>query len=175
MNHVCVCVWVSRVYVVWWRGLDARASSSRPSIPSPPTHRLALVFRSCARSLARWDNNTTTTSTSTTKNNEHNDDDNNIHKRSSLKIYVEHSNEVWNYGFSTFALNSAMAHWEVLNGTKRFPAGTSNLVAPVPGRPDLDADCSPSTASPNSLCWTQRLHARRVCVFVLSFCVSLGS
>ena len=37
-----------------------------------------------------------------------------------LKLYVEHSNEVWNFGFKQFSINTAMAEWEVLNGTKRY-------------------------------------------------------
>ena len=30
-----------------------------------------------------------------------------------LRIYVEHSNEVWNFGFPQFSINKAMAEWEV--------------------------------------------------------------
>lgn len=52
-----------------------------------------------------------------------------------LNIYVEHSNEVWNFGFPQYAINKAMADWEVLNSTNK---AKSNLPAPVPGRPDIN-------------------------------------
>ena len=34
--------------------------------------------------------------------------------KSHLNIYIEHSNEVWNFGFKQCALNTAMAEWEVM-------------------------------------------------------------
>jgi hypothetical protein len=52
-----------------------------------------------------------------------------------LNIYIEHSNEVWNFGFPQYGLNKAMAGWEVLNSTNK---AKSNLVAPVAGRPDIN-------------------------------------
>jgi hypothetical protein len=30
-----------------------------------------------------------------------------------LHLYVEHSNEVWNFGFPQYGINKAMAAWEV--------------------------------------------------------------
>jgi hypothetical protein len=33
-----------------------------------------------------------------------------------LHLYVEHSNEVWNYGFKQHGINQNQADWEVLNG-----------------------------------------------------------
>ena len=70
----------------------------------------------------------------------------------SLNIYVEHSNEVWNFGFPQYGINKAMAMWEVQNSTAK--AG-SNLAKPVPGRPDINCTA-------NAECWTHRRHARRV-------------
>jgi len=90
-----------------------------------------------------------------------------------LNIYIEHSNEVWNYGFRQFGINSAMAHWEVLNGTARFPAGKSNLLATVPGRPELDVTCN-ATGGIKSLCWGQRLHARRTYEIAQTFAQVFG-
>ena len=72
-----------------------------------------------------------------------------------LNIYVEHSNEVWNFGFPQFALNEAMATWEVQNSTLPTGGKHSNLPAVVPGRPDIN--CTTDVQ-----CWTHRRHARRV-------------
>lgn len=50
-----------------------------------------------------------------------------------------------------YALNKAMAEWEVLNvSTKK-----SNLANPVRGRPDINC-------TGNAECWAHRRHARRV-------------
>jgi len=57
---------------------------------------------------------------------------------------------VWNFGFPQYNINKAMATWEVQNGTAR-----SNLVAAVPGRPDINCTI-------NAECWAHRRHARRV-------------
>jgi hypothetical protein len=67
-----------------------------------------------------------------------------------LRIYIEHSNEVWNFGFPQYGINKAMAVWEVENSTRK-----SNLNAAVPGRPDINC-------TSNQECWTHRRHARRV-------------
>ena len=65
---------------------------------------------------------------------------------------------MWNYGFKQYGINKAFAVWEVENGTEAFPAGQSNLLAEVPGRPDINC----TLKSNNQECWTHRRHARRV-------------
>jgi hypothetical protein len=37
----------------------------------------------------------------------------NVGLKDGLHLYVEHSNEVWNFGFPQYAINKAMAAWEV--------------------------------------------------------------
>ena len=81
----------------------------------------------------------------------------NVGLKEGLRIYVEHSNEVWNFGFPQYALNKAMAEWEVNKSTDPKTGGAhSNLAHPVQGRPDID--CSTNSGD----CWTHRRHARRV-------------
>eukprot|EP00040_Diaphanoeca_grandis_P035385 m.222362 g.222362 ORF g.222362 m.222362 type:complete len:742 (-) comp33372_c1_seq1:245-2470(-) len=75
---------------------------------------------------------------------------NNVGLKPNLNIYIEHSNEVWNFGFPQYGINKAFAMWEVQNSTKK-----SNLAAMVPGRPDINCTA-------NAECWTHRRHARRV-------------
>ena len=81
----------------------------------------------------------------------------NVGLKPHLKIYVEHGNEVWNYGFRATAMNQNFADWEVLNSSKR-----TNLDKQVRGRPDIEQrqHCTNHTAG--SACWAKRLHARRV-------------
>jgi hypothetical protein len=99
-----------------------------------------------------------------------------------LKIYVEHSNEVWNFGFKQEAMNINFAEWEVLNATTHpgsIPAGKSNLNVAVPNRPDIEERQSCTNMSlitppdrpgkppgkptrPGVMCWGRRRHARRV-------------
>jgi hypothetical protein len=83
---------------------------------------------------------------------------NNTGLDSKLNVYIEHSNEVWNFGFPQYVLNKALAVWEVENGTTAVPVGKSNLYSEVPGRPDINC----TLKSANQECWTHRRHARRV-------------
>eukprot|EP00730_Choanoeca_flexa_P017862 TRINITY_DN8644_c0_g1_i1.p1 TRINITY_DN8644_c0_g1~~TRINITY_DN8644_c0_g1_i1.p1 ORF type:complete len:620 (+),score=168.54 TRINITY_DN8644_c0_g1_i1:126-1985(+) len=71
-----------------------------------------------------------------------------------LNIYIEHSNEVWNYGFKQYNLNCAAAKWEVANATH----GKSNLASGVvPWE-----NCTFGGSLKRSQCWCHRRHARRV-------------
>ncbi len=91
-----------------------------------------------------------------------------------LKIYVEHSNEVWNYGFRQHAINQNIADFEVSNGSLYPSMKKSNLASAVPGREDIDArqHCTNTSGVVNpktgestlvgSACWSRRRHARRV-------------
>ena len=78
--------------------------------------------------------------------------------RSNLNIYIEHSNEVWNFGFKQYSLNAAAAMYEVQQSK-----GKSSLAsATVPG-----VNCSyiPGVdikKQPHAQCWVHRRHARRV-------------
>eukprot|EP01052_Picozoa_sp_SAG31_P034360 SAG31_NODE_4006_length_3672_cov_1.463196_2_plen_316_part_00 len=64
---------------------------------------------------------------------------------------------MWNFGFPQYAINKAMAEWEVNNSTDPEVGGAhSNLPKPVVGRPDIN--CSTNSGD----CWTHRRHARRV-------------
>ena len=101
---------------------------------------------------------------------------NNVGLKPHLKLYIEHSNEVWNYGFKQHSFNEAFAEWEVLNMTGKKPA--SNLDKPVPGRPDIEQRQSCTNTSTvvkpgrpgqkdsvsvvGAACWAKRRHARRV-------------
>jgi len=101
---------------------------------------------------------------------------NNVGLKPHLKIYVEHSNEVWNYGFKQHGFNQAFAEWEVLNKTYKRP--TTNLDKPVPGHPDIERrqSCTNTTtvvrpgkigqkdsaSVVGSACWAKRRHARRI-------------
>ena len=58
----------------------------------------------------------------------------------SLNIYLEHSNEVWNFGFLQYAWNKARAKEEVGEGQSRYNFDQIN----------------------NEEVWGQRRHARRV-------------
>ena len=100
----------------------------------------------------------------------------NVGLKPHLKIYVEHSNEVWNYGFKQHGFNAAFAEWEVLNMTDKKPP--SNLDSPVPNHPDIEQrqHCTntstvvrpgkpgqkDSVSVVGSACWAKRRHARRV-------------
>jgi hypothetical protein len=80
----------------------------------------------------------------------------NVGLKPHLNIYVEHSNEVWNFGFPQYAINKAMAMWEVQNSTNPHTGGAhSNLPKSVSGRPDINCTA-------NEECWAHRRHARRV-------------
>jgi hypothetical protein len=108
---------------------------------------------------------------------------NNVGLKPHLKIYVEHSNEVWNFGFKQEAMNINFAEWEVLNASAfpgSIPTGKkSNLNALVPDRPDIEErqSCTNTTLvfppdkpgkppskpeRPGTMCWGRRRHARRV-------------
>ena len=103
---------------------------------------------------------------------------NNVGLKPHLKIYVEHSNEVWNFGFKQHGFNEAFAEWEVLNMTNRKPV--SNLDRPVPNHPDIEQRQSCTNTSTivrpgkpgqkdsvsvvGAACWAKRRHARRVYV-----------
>ena len=81
----------------------------------------------------------------------------NVGLKPELNIYIEHSNEVWNFGFPQYAINKAMSAWEVENSTHPTTGGAnSNLHKPVVGRPDIN--CTTNHGD----CWTHRRHARRV-------------
>eukprot|EP00040_Diaphanoeca_grandis_P028097 m.161388 g.161388 ORF g.161388 m.161388 type:complete len:769 (+) comp31231_c0_seq3:377-2683(+) len=91
----------------------------------------------------------------------------NVGLKPHLKIYVEHGNEVWNFGFKTHSMNEAFAEWEVLN------TSSSNLDKPVPGHPDIEqrqqctnrSSVSKPGGNPSPVgasCWGRRRHARRV-------------
>ena len=80
--------------------------------------------------------------------------------RRELKIYIEHSNEVWNFGFKQYAINAAMAEWEVLNASGKPPGAP--LDGTVPGRADIEARQHCTNHSAGSACWGKRRHARRV-------------
>jgi hypothetical protein len=100
---------------------------------------------------------------------------NNVGLKKNLKVYLEHSNEVWNYGFKQHGFNQAFAEWEVLNMTDKKP--TSNLDKPVLGHPDIEQRQSCTNTSTvvrkgkpgqkdsvsvvGSACWAKRRHARR--------------
>ena len=81
------------------------------------------------------------------------------HKGVAGKIFIEHSNEVWNFGFKQYSLNKAAAAWEV-NSTH----GKSNLAGNfLPGfRRDGWANCAYTPEMKNQECWAHRRHARRV-------------
>ena len=91
----------------------------------------------------------------------------NVGLKPGLKIYVEHSNEVWNYGFKQHSMNENFAEWEVLNASKSgglAPGRTaSNLDSAVQGRPDIEErnKCTNHTDTHASACWGKRRHARR--------------
>ena len=77
---------------------------------------------------------------------------NNVGLNPKLKIYIEHSNEVWNFGFKQHVMNEAFAEWEVLNASTRITSpGTkkpaSNLDKLVPNRPDIEGRQSCSNTS----------------------------
>eukprot|EP00730_Choanoeca_flexa_P013540 TRINITY_DN5433_c0_g1_i2.p1 TRINITY_DN5433_c0_g1~~TRINITY_DN5433_c0_g1_i2.p1 ORF type:complete len:631 (+),score=162.04 TRINITY_DN5433_c0_g1_i2:274-1893(+) len=72
----------------------------------------------------------------------------------SLNIYIEHSNEVWNFGFRQYSLNCAAAEWEVANVTH----GKSNLASNAVSW----ENCTYEPSMKNAQCWCHRRHARRV-------------
>jgi len=80
----------------------------------------------------------------------------NVGLNKGLKIYIEHSNEVWNFGFRQYGINKAAAVAEV-NYTK----GESNLVLDV-GTGKRWTQCSYDPALKNQECWAHRRHARRL-------------
>lgn len=74
-----------------------------------------------------------------------------------LNLYVEHSNEVWNFGFPQYGINKALAVWEVQNGTTQVPLGKSNLDDDAKNAPWM----KPGQCKTDQECWTHRRHARR--------------
>lgn len=74
-----------------------------------------------------------------------------------LNIYIEHSNEVWNFGFSQYGFNKAAAEDEVKKGGS-----------------ELDNNKVPWVNGSNPEIWTHRRHAQRLYLIAKTFEVVFG-